>query len=426
VTERVLWGGRYALFGEIAAGGMATVYLAARLDKSSEIPPVVALKKLSEQLAKQPEFVAMFLDEAHLASRIRHPNVVTTYEFLRTGEGLGIVMDLVVGESFMALLRGAAADVEPAPLLVSTAILVGALEGLHAAHEVCDDTGRPLGLIHRDMSPHNILVGADGIAQVIDFGIAKAAGRLQTTDVGIIKGKFAYMSPEQIHGAELDRATDIYSAGIVLWEALVGRQLFRASSNQELLTKRSAGVASIPPPHLLNPGVPAALERIVLRALANDAKDRYATAAKRARSSTSSTQGAARSSRRWPRRWPKGPAPRPHRGAPSSARSSCSPTDRMKATPERSTSKARCRAPWAPARGPHKRRRRARRGRLRRPSPPSAFVPVCARRGHARWGGSLGSSRWPFSSRSEPAASCAPRRCSRIARSSPPPNGGSC
>jgi serine/threonine protein kinase len=278
VQDRVIWGGKYAIFGEIASGGMATVYLAARLARSSDIPAVVALKKLSAQLAKQPEFVAMFLDEAHLAARIRHPNVVTTYEFLRTGEGLGIVMDFVVGESFVELLRGLAEEMEYTPLPIAAAIVAGALEGLHAAHETRDDAGRPLGLVHRDVSPHNILVGADGVARVIDFGIAKAAGRLQTTDVGIIKGKFAYMAPEQIQGAAVDATTDVYAAGIVLWEALAGRKLFRAASNEELLIQRSRGSVTIPPPRAMNSGVPHGLERVVLRALETDPRDRYATA----------------------------------------------------------------------------------------------------------------------------------------------------
>ena len=254
MRDRVIWGGKYAIFGEIASGGMATVYLAARLGRSSEIPEVVALKKLSAQLAKQPEFVAMFLDEAHLAARVRHPNVVTTYEFVRTSEGLGIVMDFVVGESFVELLRGQMDEADLVPLPIAAAIVAGALEGLHAAHETRDDTGRAIGLVHRDVSPHNILVGADGVARVIDFGIAKAAGRLQTTDVGIIKGKFAYMAPEQIHGAAVDRTTDVYAAGIVLWEALAGRKLFRANTNEELLIQRSAGSVSIPPPRAMNSG----------------------------------------------------------------------------------------------------------------------------------------------------------------------------
>lgn len=278
MADRIIWGGRYAVYDEVASGGMASVFLAARLRPDPEIPAVVALKKLSAQFAKQPEFVAMFLDEAHLAARVRHPNVVTTYEFLRTDEGLGIIMDLVVGASLVQLLR--ASDVEDArpPVAVCAAILVAALEGLHAAHEATDDAGRPLNLVHRDVSPHNILVGGDGVPRVIDFGVAKAAGRLQTTDVGVIKGKFAYMAPEQIQGAAVDRKTDVYAAGIVLWETLTGRKLFSASSNEELLLLRSSGKAEVPRPSSIDKAIPRALDGIALRAMAPDPGGRYATA----------------------------------------------------------------------------------------------------------------------------------------------------
>ncbi len=279
MPERVIWGGRYVIHDVLASGGMATVYLAARLGPSTEIPAVVALKRLSDQYAKQPEFVAMFLDEAHLAARIRHPNVVTTYEFLRTDEGLGIVMDLVVGESLMALTRGRSEEARvPPPLEVTLAVVAGALDGLHAAHEVRDDTGRSLHLVHRDVSPHNIIVSLDGVARVIDFGVAKAVGRLQTTDVGVLKGKFAYMSPEQIAAREVDRRTDVYAAGIVLWETLAGRKLFDAKTNEALLMMRSAGTFEIPLPSTLNAAVSPALDSIVQRALASDPGARFASA----------------------------------------------------------------------------------------------------------------------------------------------------
>jgi serine/threonine-protein kinase len=279
VSDRVTWGGRYAIYDELASGGMATIFLAARLGADPNIPPVVALKKLSEQFAKQPEFVAMFLDEAHLAARIRHPNVVATYEFLRTDDGLGIVMDLVVGASLMQLIRGAhSVPQPPAPLPVTLAIVTGALDGLQAAHEISDDSGRSLNLVHRDVSPHNIIVGADGVSRVIDFGIAKAAGRLQVTDVGVLKGKFAYMSPEQIRGATVDRRTDIYAAGIVLWESLAGRKLFQAKTNEELLTLRTSGKIIIPPPSSLNADVPPELDALVARALSTDPSQRFGSA----------------------------------------------------------------------------------------------------------------------------------------------------
>ncbi len=279
MTERVVWGGRYAIFDEIASGGMATVYLAARLHVDTEVPRVVALKKLSAQFAKQPEFVAMFLDEAHLAARIRHPNVVATYECLRTDEGLGIVMDLVIGASLVSLARAGKGSMNlPPPLPITLAVITGALDGLHAAHQVSDDSGKLLNLVHRDVSPHNILVGRDGVARVIDFGIAKAKGRLQVTDVGVLKGKFAYMSPEQIAGRALDRRADVYSTGIVLWESLAGRKLFRQGGNEEALLQRGDGKVAIPLPSALNPEVPAALDAIVRKALAHDPEERFRSA----------------------------------------------------------------------------------------------------------------------------------------------------
>ena len=278
MAEQVVWAGRYAVYDELATGGMATVYLAARMGPASDLPRIVALKKLAAQYTKQPEFVAMFLDEAHLAARIRHPNVVTTYEFLRTDDGLAIVMDFVLGQSLLQLLRTSLGAGTPAPLPVAAAIIAGALDGLHAAHEVKDDSGRTLGLVHRDMSPHNVIVGKDGIARVIDFGIAKASGRLQTTDVGVLKGKFAYMAPEQIRGAAVDRTTDIYSAGAVFWEALTGRRLFRADADQEALTLRGSGEVKPARPSTIAPGVPRDVDDIVMRALDVDPAKRFLSA----------------------------------------------------------------------------------------------------------------------------------------------------
>jgi serine/threonine-protein kinase len=278
MAERVLWGGRYAIDDELASGGMATVYIATRLVDSDEIPRVVALKKLKPEFAKQPEFVAMFLDEAHLAARVRHPNVVTTYEFLRTDEGLGIVMDLVVGKSLMQLVLGKNSIPGIPPIPVTLATIASALDGLHAAHLLADDGGKALNLVHRDVSPHNILLGADGVARVIDFGVAKAAGRLQTTSVGVVKGKFAYMSPEQIRGKPIDRRTDVFAAGIVLWETLTGRKLFTGDTNDEILRRRTSEAVTIPEPSSLNDDVPPTLDAIVLRALSTEPSDRFGSA----------------------------------------------------------------------------------------------------------------------------------------------------
>ena len=277
MANRAVWAGRYAVFDEIASGGMASVYLACRI-APGDTPRVVAIKKLFESFAKQPEFVTMFLDEAHIAARMRHPNIVTTYEFLRIPDSLAIVMEFVLGVSLQDLQRIARERQAIAPRAVTGAILRDALLGLHAAHETTDEGGNPVGLVHRDVSPHNIIVGKEGTAKVIDFGIAKAAGRLQVTEVGVMKGKFAYMAPEQIRAAPVDRRVDIYSAGIVLWEALTGAPLFRGSADAEMFSRRAAGTVTAPIPSSVNGRLPSGLDAVVARALAVDARERYSTA----------------------------------------------------------------------------------------------------------------------------------------------------
>src|SRR5258708_2848873 len=186
----------------------------------------VAVKRMHPHLAKDPDFALMFVDEARTAARIRHPNVVATLDVLTASGELLIVMEYVHGESLGALMRLAAARKSRIPPPVACALVTDVLLGLHAAHEATDDHGQPLGIVHRDVSPENVLVGADGTARVLDFGVAKAVGRLQVTREGQIKGKIPYMSPEQVRGHALGRATDIFSASAVLWEMLAGRRLF--------------------------------------------------------------------------------------------------------------------------------------------------------------------------------------------------------
>jgi serine/threonine-protein kinase len=277
VEQRAVWADRYAIFDEIAAGGMATVYLAGRLGRVKG-DRVVAVKKLFEQYAREGDFVAMFLDEARLAARIHHPNVIKTYQVLRVPASLAIVMELVVGASLVDLLKASKRQQVVTPIPIAGAVLVGALLGLHAAHEAKDEEGNPFGLVHRDVSPHNILVGSDGRPRVIDFGVAKAAGQLHVTDVGVRKGKFAYMAPEQIRGRGVDRRTDVYAAGLVLWEVLVGKRHYSASSDVELLSKRATGEFVAIAPNSAGASVPDAVNAVVLRALELDPDNRYATA----------------------------------------------------------------------------------------------------------------------------------------------------
>ena len=262
------------MYEQFAAGGMATLHYG-RLLGPSGFSRTVAIKRLHAHLSEDPDFVAMFLDEARLAARIHHPNVIQTLDVESSEGELFVVLDYVHGDSLSRLLREARRLGEPAtPALVGT-ILFGALEGLHAAHEARDSSGEPLDLVHRDVSPHNILVGSDGIARVLDFGVAKARGRAQTTRVGQLKGKLAYMAPEQLRG-KVTRRSDVFSASIVLWEALTGTRLFQGDDEGEVIDRLLH--KPIPTPRQYAPGVTRELEGVVMRGLARDPANRFATA----------------------------------------------------------------------------------------------------------------------------------------------------
>jgi serine/threonine protein kinase len=272
-TRRLL--GRYALHGEIAAGGMAAVHLG-RLLGPVGFARTVAIKRLHPQFAKDPAFVAMFLDEARLASRIRHPNVVPTLDVVSIDDEIFLVMEYVHGESLAKLIKSSNARDELVPVEIAVSILVQALHGLHAAHEATSERGKPLQIVHRDVSPHNLLVGIDGVTSVLDFGIAKATSRMQVTQDGQLKGKLAYMAPEQIEHAEVDRRVDVYAAAAVLWEVLTGRRLF-VEGNPARLMKQVLDSELMPPRELI-PGIPQEVEDIVMKGLARRPDDRFATA----------------------------------------------------------------------------------------------------------------------------------------------------
>ncbi len=274
MTEPVRVVGRYALYGEIAAGGMATVHFG-RLLGPVGFSRTVAIKRLHPQFAKDPEFVSMFLDEARLAARIRHPNVVPTLDVVATQGELFIVMDYVQGETLSRLIRSARERSERIPLRIASAIVGGALHGLHSAHETKNERGEPLRIVHRDISPQNVLVGTDGVARVLDFGVAKAAGRIQTTREGQLKGKLAYMAPEQI-GGQVTRQTDVYAAAIVLWETLTGQRLFAGENEGQILSKVLGGL--VQPPSVIAPELPVTVDEVVLHGLAREPAHRYATA----------------------------------------------------------------------------------------------------------------------------------------------------
>lgn len=278
--------GRYALYGVIASGGMATVHFG-RLLGPAGFSRTVAIKRLHAQYAADPEFVSMFLDEARLAARIRHPNVVPTLDVVATDGELFLVMEYVPGESLSKLWKIAREKGRGLPPRIVSSIITGVLHGLHAAHEAKDERGMPLGIVHRDVSPQNVHVGTDGIPKVLDFGVAKAAGRIQTTRDGQIKGKLAYMAPEQLRGAGVTRSCDIYAAGVMLWELLTGERLFFGDNEGVVVNRVLEGKITPPSHYLIRQGTTlkakhqhlmTQLDNVVLRAAHKDPAQRFATA----------------------------------------------------------------------------------------------------------------------------------------------------
>ena len=259
---------------------MATVHIG-RLLGAVGFSRTVAIKRLHPQFAKDPEFVDMFVDEARLAARIRHPNVVPTLDVVKTADELFLVMEYVQGESLSRLMRRARRTGKPLGVRLVVPVVVGLLHGLHAAHNAKGERGEPLHIVHRDVSPQNVLVGTDGVPRVFDFGIAKARGRLQTTREGQIKGKLAYMAPEQLSGTEVGPQADIYAAAVVLWEALANQRLFDADNEAMLLAAVLDGVQQSPAE--LNPAVGEELDAIVMRSLSLDAEERFQSAREMAR-----------------------------------------------------------------------------------------------------------------------------------------------
>ncbi len=268
--------GRYETIAPIASGGMATVYLGKAVGAGG-FERRVAIKVMHPHIADDPEFEAMFLDEARLAARIHHPNVVATLDIQKTDEAMFLVMEYVEGCSLREILKPLRKAKGRMAIGNALRILVDALAGLHAAHELTGKDGSPLDLVHRDVSPHNILVGADGITKITDFGVARASARLTSTRGGQLKGKIAYMPPEQGRGDEIDRRADVYAAGVVLWETLVGRRLFRAEHDGALVAMVLAG-ATIAPRELV-PFIPEEIDAVCMKALACTPAERYPSAA---------------------------------------------------------------------------------------------------------------------------------------------------
>ena len=231
--------GRYELHDEIALGGMAAVHLG-RFYGSAGFSRIVAIKRLHRHHAKDPDYVEMFLDEANLAARVRHANVVTISDVVATDEELFLVMDYIPGMTVAQLCRALGND-EPLPAAIAMRIAGDALQGLHAVHTATDDEGQPLDIVHRDVSPENLLVGVDGVTRVIDFGVAKGRGRVHRTRTGVMKGKLAYVSPEQILGEQLDCRTDLYSMGVTIWRMFAGALPVDGDADVALMHRKVTG-----------------------------------------------------------------------------------------------------------------------------------------------------------------------------------------
>ncbi|MDP3217343.1 MAG: serine/threonine-protein kinase, partial [Deltaproteobacteria bacterium] len=267
--------GRYEIVSDLGAGGMATVYLGRALSVAG-FQRLVAIKLLHPHLLRDETFVQMFLDEGRLAARIHHPNVVGTLDLERSPEGLYIVSEYIEGDQLLGLYKAARATEQRIPRPIALRIALDVLAGLQAAHDLTDDLGTALRIVHRDVSPHNILVGSDGITRLTDFGIAKAEERIADTRDGIVKGKLSYMAPEQPNDSPIDRRADLFSLGTVLWECLTGRRLFPGKTDAEVLQALlNRPIARL---RAVDPELPEALDGVLARALDRDPARRWQSA----------------------------------------------------------------------------------------------------------------------------------------------------
>jgi serine/threonine protein kinase len=265
--------GRYVVRRKLAEGGMAEIYLAT-VSGAEGFSKEVALKVVRPHLAKDPQFVQMFVAEAQLVSKLNHVNLVQIFDFGRHEQTYYLAMEYVRGASLWELRhRCHELGLEVPPLLAAD-LCAQVARGLHVAHTLTDQ-GRPLGVVHRDVSPHNVLLSLDGAVKLTDFGIAKAGGPM--TEPGVLKGKLAYMSPEQVRGETLDARSDLFALGVVLWELLTGARLFDFESDTAMMQAVMRG--TIPVPTRLNPDVPEALSEIVMKALVRDREGRFQSGA---------------------------------------------------------------------------------------------------------------------------------------------------
>jgi eukaryotic-like serine/threonine-protein kinase len=221
--------GPYTLLAKLATGGMAQVFLARQTTDGQE--RLVVLKRILPHLAENEEFVRMFLQEARVAARLNHPGIAQIYDLGKVKDSYFIAMEYIHGEDFRRIVRQSTAEGRTLPIPLAVRMLIGACEALEFAHAKVDEAGKPLQIVHRDVSPQNLLVTFEGGVKVIDFGIAKAADSANVTRTGVLKGKYSYMSPEQAEGRRVDRRSDVFALGIILYELITQQRLFKRASD---------------------------------------------------------------------------------------------------------------------------------------------------------------------------------------------------
>lgn len=268
--------GRYELLTHLATGGMAEVFLA-RPAGQKGLDKLVVIKRILPHLAENEEFVSMFLQEARVAARLAHPRIARVFDVGKVGQTFFMAMEHVAGEDFRHVARQANRMGSDIPPSLVCRMIIGAAEGLHFAHNMTDEQGRPLEIVHRDVSPQNLFLTFDGEVKVLDFGVARAADNANQTRTGVLKGKYSYMSPEQVEGRILDHRSDVFALGIVLYELVTRKRLFKRSSPHATL--KAVVDCVVPPPSSHNPEIDPELERIIFHALAPKPGDRLPSAA---------------------------------------------------------------------------------------------------------------------------------------------------
>ena len=268
-------GDRYQILERLDAGGMAEVFKAVAVSLEG-FEKSVAIKRVLPQLSANEGFIRMFLDEARLSLYLSHTNIVSVFDVVQTGDVYFIVMEYIEGANLKRVVEAARLRQGPLPVSIAVYIAVQVCQGLDYAHDKTDPRGRDLNIVHRDVSPPNVLLSWTGEVKLTDFGLAKAASQVSVTDPGVVKGKFGYLSPEAALGETVDRRADVFAAGILLWEMLAGRRLFQGNADWDTL--QLVRKAEIPSLRALNPSVPVELEEVIRRALARDPNERFQSA----------------------------------------------------------------------------------------------------------------------------------------------------